>query len=404
MRKIFLLLGIVATSWLLAFCTEAEKNVAEDTTVVQSVSSEYTVAAYVWPSCHHDERFGDMLWPEGTGEWEVIKKGTARFNGHYQPKAPLWGYEMDDNPQVMEKWIDAATDHGVNTFIFDWYWFDEGPFLESSLNNGFLKAPNREKIDFYLMWANHDVKQNYWNVHKYPDVDTLLWDGAVDLKNFKIVVDRVITQYFSQPNYHKIDSMPVFSIFSLTNLTEGLGGLEATQDALNYFREQTIAAGFPGLHLQAILFGNPNQNAAETVEALNFNSATQYNWGWMKEQDYLKWGAKAIERRNAWAEQLKVPLFPNASIGWDDTPRFPAKGEKDIVRYNKSPESFAAYLQEAKEYCDDHPDQAKLITIFSWNEWIEGGYLLPDRKYGFEYLQAVKEVTEGSYDQYSNQQ
>lgn len=25
------------------------------------------------PSCHHDERFGNMLWPEGTDEWEVIK-------------------------------------------------------------------------------------------------------------------------------------------------------------------------------------------------------------------------------------------------------------------------------------------------------------------------------------------
>jgi len=48
--------------------------------------NDYNVAAYVWPSCHHDERFGDMLWPEGTGEWEIIKKGTPRFEGHYQPK------------------------------------------------------------------------------------------------------------------------------------------------------------------------------------------------------------------------------------------------------------------------------------------------------------------------------
>ncbi len=254
------------------------------------------------------------------------------------------------------------------------------------------------------MWANHHVKQNYWNVHKYPDVDMLLWDGAVDLDNFKAMVDRVITKYFKQLNYTKIDGMPVLSIFSLTNLMEGLGGLEATHEALNYFREQTKAAGFPGLHLQAILFGQPNKNTVETVEALKFNSATQYNWGWMKEQDYIKWGTKAIERRDAWAEQLAIPLFLNASIGWDDTPRFPDKGTHDIVRYNKSPESFAAYLQEAKEYCDKHPDQTKLITIFSWNEWIKGGYLLPDLKYGFEYLQAVKKVTEGSYDQYSGEQ
>ena len=73
---------------------------------------------------------------------------------------------MDDDPKVMEKWIDVATEHGVNVFIFDWYWFDGGPFLESSINNGFLKAKNKEKMHFYLMWANHDVKKNYWNHNK----------------------------------------------------------------------------------------------------------------------------------------------------------------------------------------------------------------------------------------------
>jgi hypothetical protein len=66
-------------------------------------SKKYYVAAYIWPSCHHDERFGPMLWPEGIGEWEIIKKGDPRFEGHYQPRIPLWGYEMDDDPQVVEK-------------------------------------------------------------------------------------------------------------------------------------------------------------------------------------------------------------------------------------------------------------------------------------------------------------
>ena len=72
---------------------------------------DYYVAAYIWPSCHNDPRGCDTLWSEGIGEWEVIQKGTPRFEGHYQPKVPLWGYEMDDDTQVMEKWIDVATAH-----------------------------------------------------------------------------------------------------------------------------------------------------------------------------------------------------------------------------------------------------------------------------------------------------
>jgi hypothetical protein len=38
-----------------------------------------------------------------------------------------------------------------------------------------------------------------------------------------------------------------------------------------------------------------------------------------------------------------------------------------------------SYAQKAKECCDNHPEQTKLISVFSWNERIEGVYLLPDR-------------------------
>jgi len=367
-----------------------------------AVSEEYYVAAYIWPSCHDEEMSREVLWPEEIGEWEIIKKGTPRFEGHYQPKIPLWGYEMDDDPKVMEKWIDAATDHGVNVFIFDWYWYDGGPFLENSFNNGFLKAENTEKMKFYIMWANHDVRKNYWNVYKYKDDTSLLWDGAVDLENFKIIVDRVINQYFKQPNYFKIDNKPVFSVFSIDNLIKSFGGLEETKEALDYFRAETKKAGFSNLHLQLIGHGAPNGNRIKNIETLGANSVTKYNWGGPHPEDYIQWGVESIERRNQWDSALSIPYFPNASIGWDDTPRFPRKGKEDVVHFNSSPESFAAFLQKAKEYCDDHPEQPKIITIFSWNEWVEGSYLLPDMKYGFGHLEAVKKMIKGKYDRYTD--
>jgi len=365
----------------------------------EETSNDYHVAAYIWPSCHHDERFGDMLWPDGTGEWEVIKKGNPRFEGHYQPKVPLWGYEPDDDPQVMERWIDAATDHGVNVFIFDWYWFSDGPFLESSLNNGFLKARNNEEMQFYVMWANHDVRRNYWNVHKYTDDTSQLWDGAVDLENFKIIVTRVIEQYFMKPNYFKIDGKPVFSIFSIGNFIEGLGGSKQAGEAIDYFREETRKAGFPGLHIQTIGFGEPNESLLRLYKAIGANSITKYNWGGPHREDYIRWGVESMERREKWDEALSIPYFPNASIGWDDSPRFPHKGKEHIVHLNKSPEAFSSFLQKAKDYCDEHPEEPNLITVFSWNEWVEGGYLLPDIKYGFGHLEAVRKVMSGKDDQ-----
>ena len=108
-----------------------------------------------------------------------------------------------------------------------------------------------------------------------------------------------------------------------------------------------------------------------------------------------------MQRRDQWTaklDSLGVPFFPNASIGWDDTPRFPNKTAKEVVHYNDSPESFAAFLQKTKEYVDQRPDRPKLITINSWNEWVEGSYLLPDMKHGYSYLNAVKRVMNGEYD------
>ncbi|MGO1597809.1 MAG: glycosyltransferase WbsX family protein [Sphingobacterium sp.] len=387
MNKAILLIGLL----VLSYCCQAQTD------------SDYDVAAYIWPSCHDDPMARDVLWSEGTGEWEVIKKGTPRFPGHYQPKVPLWGYELDNDPQVMEKWIDAATDHGVNVFIFDWYWYDEGPYLESSLNDGFLKASNNEKMRFYLMWANHDVARNYWNVHRYQDDKSQLWNGAVDWDNYKIIVDRIITQYFSRPNYYKIDGNPVFSVFSIGELLESFGTLEETRKALDYFREETKKAGFPDLHIQLVAGGVPDENQIDRINSLGANSVTQYNWGGPHREDYIQWGVESMERIQRWNEALSIPYFPNATIGWDDTPRFPDKTQKDVVHYNTSPTSFAAFLQKAKEYADKHPNQPKLITVFSWNEWVEGGYLLPDAKYGYGYLEAVRDIIlEGKYSRYDD--
>ncbi len=373
----------------------------------ESDKDELYVAAYVWPSCHYEERNAEILWPEGIGEWEIIQKGTPRFEGHYQPKVPLWGYEMDDDPRVMEKWIDLATDHGVNVFIFDWYWFDKGPFLESSINNGFLKASNNQKMKFYVMWANHDVKKNYWNHYKY-DSDSLLWTGSVDKENFRIIVDRVIDQYFHKPNYFTIDGEPVFSIFNINKFVRDCKGLEGTKEALDHFREETKKAGFPGLHVQVIGFGGnqlpgilqhdlmQGKTNTEVVKYLGINSVTKYNWGGAEGvEDYIAWGEAAMKRRENWDKVLDIPYFPNVSIGWDDTPRFPAKGKTHVIHYNKSPESFAAYLRRAKKYVEQHPDQPRLITLFSWNEWVEGGYLLPDMRWDYGYLEAVKSVVKG---------
>jgi len=377
--------------------------------------NEYTVAAYVWPSCHNEPIVKEALWSEGIGEWEIIKKGTPKFEGHYQPQLPLWGYRMDNDPLAWEQKISAASDHGVNTFIFDWYWYNGKPLLEEALDNGFLGARNTEKMNFYVMWANHKVDAYQWNHFRYTN-GTVLWPGTVDWNNYKTIVDRVIKLYFKKPNYLKINGEPVFSICNIKDLISSFNGLEGTQKALQYFREEVKKAGFPGLHIQLVVWawqgnGQPyllsddlmkGKSIDEAISYMGFNSVTTYHWPGPKTEDYLKWGEDDLSLRQKWDSILSVPYFPNVSVGYDDTPRFPEKGKESVIHYNNTPESFAAYLQKAKEYADAHPNEPKFIVINAWNEWVEGSHLEPDMKWGYGYLNAVKKVMDGEYDKYSN--
>lgn len=404
MKNAFIKLNTLMVLAILAGCSSGVQSPQEEN---EPLKSDYYVAAYIWPSCHDDPLGREKLWSEGTGEWEVIKKGDPRFEGHYQPRQPLWGYELDNDPKVVEKWIDAATDHGVNVFVYDWYWYEGGPYLESALNDGFLKAKNNGKMQFYIMWANHDVKYNYWNVHRYKDNTDILWNAKVDWENYKIIVERVIKQYFRQPNYFKINGEPVFSIFSIGKLLESFNNSpEDARKALDYFRDEVKKAGFPGLHIQwnqgggSVMSEEAAAKFVSNVKTMGFNSIAMYNMGGLNE-DYLVYGANSIKIREQMDALLDVPVFPCVSIGWDDTPRFPAKGMKDVVHYHNTPQSFATLLLKAKLYADKHPEQPKLITVNAWNEWVEGSYLLPDMLNGFGYLEAVKEVIlDRKYDRY----
>ena len=361
------------------------------------------VAAYVWPSCHDDPVAREWFWGEGKGEWEVINQGTPRFPGHYQPKQPLWGCEPDNDPEVVERWIRTALKYGVNTFIYDWYWYNGGPFLESALNDGFLKAPSNGKMNFCVMWANHNVKRNYWNCHKYGDDESLAFTGVVDWDNYRKVVDRIICQYFTRPNYLKFDGCPVISVFSMKLFIESFGNMKEARKAIDYFREEARKAGFPDIYFMANSGGAGGLSDSKAarrlayVDSLGVNSFAFYNMGGF-DQDYLRHGAKAVENIKRWDEAIDVPVFPCVSIAWDDTPRFPAKGQENVTCYNSSPQVFATFLQTAKEYAMAHPEQPRLITINAWNEWVEGSYLLPDRKHGFGYLEAVRDVVTGKYD------
>lgn len=361
---------------------------------------KYDVAAYIWPSYTGKEKRTLQFWEQGIGEWQSVVSAESRVEGQILPRKPLWGTVDEADPKVMEFQIKEAVRHGVNVFIYDWYWYDRRPFLEQCLDDGFLGAPNNTDMQFYLMWANHDAGYT-WD-KRHSECDEIIWLGTQDRVQFDIICERVIERYFKKPNYYKIDGCPVFMIYELMNLVRGLGGIDQTREALEHFRALTRAAGFPDLHLQGVIYSEHAVNvsgvdAARTgssrdiVDMLGFDSVTHYQWVHFVDcdRDYAALLPDVAREWDRIRTEYKVPYYPHVTIGWDNNPRH--KFLTRPIMTGNTPEMVKKAFEMAKEYADKYND-VPLITINSWNEWTEMSYLEPDDVYGYGYLEAVRDT------------
>lgn len=366
-------------------------------------------AVYYFPNFHVDPR-NEAVHGKGWTEWELMKHAGARFPGHMQPKIPAWGYEDEGDPAVMAKKIDAAADHGLDAFIFDWYWY-EGPFLERALNEGFLGAPNRSRMKFALMWANHDWK----NFHP----------GNRDTANYKItfpwttrkdtipyVWDYLIEHYLTQPNYWKINGKPYFSIYAISRFISQMGGVEDAAEVLEDFRARAKAAGLTGLHLNAVgldMLDRSPQSAArhDQVIKAGFDSCTSYNCvclseKWMQEfprVDFQEMADDYIEVAKKTMQALPFPFYPVITTGWDPSPRTIQSEVYDptpcypwMAVMESSPEKLADATRKTAELLMTRPADERIMFFNAWNEWTEGSYLEPDNFYGMKMLEAVRDA------------
>jgi hypothetical protein len=129
-------LPIILLLVLLAFAACKNK------TTLPATRDEITVAAYYFPNYHTDEK----------------------------------------DPDVMALKIETAVNHGIDCFIFDWYMYEDGPFLNRCIDEGFLKANNCDRMNFGLMWANHD----WFDIHPYTRgaEQKLLYPGRFSAERF----------------------------------------------------------------------------------------------------------------------------------------------------------------------------------------------------------------------------
>lgn len=370
-----------------AYFTEDKLRDAIDTSISLE-NKKFEVVAYNYPGWHSTP-FMDKAFEKGWTELELLRNSKPLYPGHLFPKYRLWGDFNEATPEGAEREIGAAADFGIDVWMIDWYWFSGAMLLHEQLENGFLKARNRSRLKFAIMWAFSDWT-NLFPVRSFNDAAVLL-KQETDEADMLRLTDYCIEHYFHQPNYWRIDGKLVLGLFNVDGILKYLPA-EQFKGTVEKMRERVARAGLGDLHLQANHGYDSNESQ---LKALGFESATSYHtFGLTYEPripgSRIPYGTAALNTIRVWkkiAPKITVPYFPDCPVGWDDSARY---GSNSVMATQRSPDQYQRLLRAAQYFSAQSPVRSNIIFLSSWNEWTEDHVLLPDTVFGYSYLDAVR--------------
>jgi len=344
---------------------------------------------------------------EGWCEWELLKTAKPRFPGHYQPYRPTWGCFDESDPRWSAKEISLAADNGVDVFLVDWYWYSGVKIMEEALERGLLKARNRNKVKFALMWANHN-----WGDY-FPPPFGRTWNSWLPSRHsprdWTRVMEYCVEHYFCQPNYWQVEGHLFFSMFDPLRLVREMGGAKAFRKTLSATGRLLAKKRLPPLHLNAMVWG---ENDVDELREAGYASTTTYNItsGGKPSANLTERYDDLIEAHGRhWAKMAKtsLPHAPVVTMGWDVTPRCettvkwpfppsPLTGKLDYpyvqVVEGNTPELFGQLCERGRQHCIAAKPTPYAVFVNAWNEWTEGSFLLPEKRYGRRYLDALRKT------------
>jgi len=344
-------------------------------------STDVKVLAFYLPQFHTFVE-NDTWWGKGFTEWTNVKKGAPRFRDHYQPRTPHKdiGYYCLEDINVMRWQAELAKSHGIYGFCFYYYWFSGKRLMEKPVDL-LLKHPEID-IPFCLCWANENWTRR-WDGQEH---DILIKQEYSDEDDEKFIID--LKKYLDDPRYIRVHGRPVIVVYSPCAIPD-------CRKSFQKWREVAKEIGVGEIEIWICLTWGQTSKSMRIIDCVNAEvEFPPHNLGgeWLEIPNIDREGEETIVYdytravdfiTDVWKRRTNslIPIHYTCMLAWDNAAR-----RKDgwHAFYHFSLKSFYRWLSDAVHWAKTRlPKDERFIFINAWNEWGEGTYLEPDKKYGY---------------------
>jgi lipopolysaccharide biosynthesis protein len=325
----------------------------------------------------------DEWWGRGFTEWTNVGRARRLFPGHYQPRLPadLGFYDLR-LAETRTAQAELAGRYGIEAFCYWRYWFAGRRLLERPFDE--VLSSGEPGLSFCLAWANENWT-GIWAGDRARILIEQTYPGANDhTRHFLDVLPA-----FRDERYFRVAGRPLFFVHRPHRLPDA-------RAFTDLWRDLADVHGLAGLYLVAESVGGwrPTEHGFDAEVRTPLAVLDERPWAASR----LTGLSRTLRRGPLWYPYRPLvdafrepadpaaPRLPMVISGWDNTPR---SGRRGFLLRGATPARFRRAMDVAVESVRTLPPQERIVFLKSWNEWAEGNYLEPDRRYGHAYLDAV---------------
>jgi len=318
-------------------------------------------------------------WPDSPNKYETAGKD---WRPDWPGRKALLGEFVDQ--VTVDREIDAASQYGVSFFQFLWYRNLAGTVdgKDDHLNDGlrcFLASPNNTKMKFTIEFCNHP---------KFGITDQAEWEKECHLW----------AGWMKHPSCLHVGGKAVFKIHGLHFFIKDCGGAKQAADFITTFRRIAREDGAGELLVSA---GIGPTEMLDTESAAPFDFFTTYmevpNPPVRAEPYPYPDLTKPLETALTLGLRSGKMYVPYIPAGWDPRPWHDPRPSFEMP----TKEQWTAVLTRTKNALDDNDalgaplpngGRQKMLMIYAWNEFGEGGIIAPTQGKQYQMLEGIREV------------